>query len=265
MKKVIRIICVCAALLLLIAGAKGGDDAFLGAFVIALPLLAVFWFLREKKPKRKAAAQSLAPLPRVAVPPEDRKTVTIPERVNGKQAHYRYSKVVLTDVAPDPESVRLGEQLILRQIGDRVSVMQDDREIGKLPDNRLAGMVRDWQRNMDPILAMAFHADNAKRELFVYLVFYEDVLAKMIARREKPILVRGSGNEDAQDAIGLLGVGDVVAISYNEEKQRYDVSSGLHDIGYFKAEDDDLGELAVIAEITENEETGRFTIRIFPY
>ena len=238
---------------------------FIGAFVITLLLVVVFRILRGNKPKRKPAAPSPTPLPKFAVPPKTRKTITIPDKVNGKQAHYRYSKVVLTDVAPDPESVRLGEQLILRQIGDRISVMQDDREIGKLPDNRLTGMVQDWQRNGDPILAMAHHADNEKRELFIYLVFYEDILAKMAARRAKPILVRGSGNEDAQDAIGLLSVGDVVSVSYDEEKKRYDVSSGLHDIGFFKAEDDDLGDFAVIAEITENEETGRSTIRIFPY
>ena len=158
--------------------------------------------------------------------------ISIPETYEGKQIAYSYPDVKLTPSGVPADMIDANQQLTLAEDGDLVRVSQGDTFIGTLPENRLSGMVHDWNKNGEPYLAYIASYNSTGTDIKIRLVFYENVLEKYLTRNKYAKLVKLTGKPDE---FASPVVGGKCEVEFDYEKDKYFV---LHDdsmIGWLPA------------------------------
>ena len=162
--------------------------------------------------KAAASRSSVAPAP-VAAPVQQSqsKTINIPSEVDGMTMAYHYDDVKLEDPTAMIHNVSDGSMLTLEDDGTRVRVLVGAIHIGYLPNNRLSGMVRDWQRDKKPI--RAYLLDASAPQPIIFLGFYDDVLKKFLSRNP----------EAKKFKLAFYSVGQKCEIEQDPETGKYNV------------------------------------------
>lgn len=182
--------------------------------------------------------------------PEAEPSITIPQSLDGKQLAYSYMDVKLESVTKSV-NIRLADSLSFRSANGRIQVCQDDHPIGLMPDNRIAGMILDWQKSGDPYLSYVVSVSDDRSDVSICLAFYLDKIARFLSRNHNALLVKLSGRPD-EDA--FPSIGSDCNVELDIDKNKYIVLSNGDIIGalpaagtkYAKENDIDPEELDVI-------------------
>jgi len=169
--------------------------------------------------KAAASRSSAAPAP-VAAPVQQSqsKTINIPSEVDGMTMAYHYGDVKLEDPTAMIHNVSDGSMLTLEDDGTRVRVLVGAIHIGYLPNNRLSGMVRDWQRDKKPI--RAYLLDASAPQPIIFLGFYDDVLKKFLSRNPEAKKFKLAGRPED---LAFYSVGQKCEIEQDPETGKYNV------------------------------------------
>jgi hypothetical protein len=158
--------------------------------------------------------------------------ISIPATYEGKQIAYSYPDVKLKPAGVPSDKIDVNEQLTLIEDGDLVRVNQGSTFIGTLPENRLSGMVHDWNKKGEPYLAYIASYDSSGSKIEIRLVFYENVLEKYLSRNKSAKLVKLTGNPDE---FASPVVGGKCEVEYDYEEEKYFVSHDASMIGWLPA------------------------------
>lgn len=216
-----------------------------GIILAVLIVIIVWWVNRKPKSARKqsSAPQVQRPPQPIRKDPEPPKPVpvkepdppvkelTIPVTYKGKQAVYHYDDVKLTLSGAPESAFVLGKELQLSDNGSAIEASLDGVVLGILPENRLSGMVRDWDKAGDPYLAyLVKHEPSGSTE--IALAFYQDTLSKFLSRNPdaKKIKLLGKPDELCTAEVGMS-----CNVEYDTDKERYDVLANDDIIGYLPA------------------------------
>ena len=131
---------------------------------------------------------------------------------------YHYSDVKVTSLGV-PESKIIIENPLVFNVGvDHIEVIQDEINIGILPENRIAGMVRDWIRQNDPYVAYVTSYNDGAESFEIFLAFYADVVGKFLERNRDAKLVKLTGK---QEDFACPIVGARCEVEFDDEKEKY--------------------------------------------
>ena len=198
-------------------------------------------FKKNQQPMKKEPPKPLenpyAPmsaLPQEANHPEEpqQPKVVIPETYEGKQVAYRYPDVKLTPAGVPLARITPTTRLTLTDDGDQIKAMLDDIYIGSLPQNRLSGMVRDWDKNGDPYISYISSYNDDGSEVEILLVFYADLIGRYLQRNSGAKLIKLTGKPDE---FACPTVGGECEVEYDYEKEKYYVSYNADMIGWLPA------------------------------
>ena len=149
-----------------------------------------------------------------------------PETIDGHQIEYSYRDVVLI-----PEGVRRnitrGEELALVFRDDRVMVKANSIPIGFMEENRLAEMVKGWDKKGDP--CKCYFMNNTDDGPMVALFFYGDAIGKFLKRNPEAEMVKLTGKPDELAFYDIGSRCEVMLDSENDEQ--YDVICDNETIG----------------------------------
>ena len=145
--------------------------------------------------------------------------ITIYSTYDGKQLAYHYNDVQLITSGVSPSRIIPGTPLTLKDMDDVINVYQGDLFLlGSLPENRLAGMVRDWNKANNPYIAYLSYCSSDGKNIQIALAFYEDKLTKFLERNRDAINVKLSGKPDE---LATITVGSECVVDYDIEKDKY--------------------------------------------
>ncbi len=174
------------------------------------------------------------PAPPQKEEPSEDAEVSIPDKVNGKKLAYHYDDVSIVPAMGAAGIVQATVPLTFSEHQGTVYILQRDRLIGNLKETKIADMVRDWQKNGDPIVSYIsrFSSDNTSAEIAIF--FYRDQTKRILERfsGEKQYKLTGKPEEFA----GGYQPGEACTIEADYEKDgKFQVLfEGLR-IGYLPA------------------------------
>lgn len=192
--------------------------------------------MEEAQRKRRIAAEAerkkteaLTAKTNEAIIPE----ITIYSTYDGKQLAYHYNDVQLTTSGVSPTRIIPGNPLTLKDMGNVINVYQEDTLLlGSLPENRLAGMVRDWNKANNPYIAYLSYCSSDGNSIQIALAFYEDKLAKFLERNRDAINMKLSGKPDE---LATITTGSECVVDYDIDKDKYFVLLDGYIIGVLPA------------------------------
>ena len=160
--------------------------------------LAVFIFIivriarrgRVNRSSASAPAVVLRPVPPpapvvpapVSVDPDPSPSVSFPSTFNNKNRAYFYEDVKIVPVPDGAGFVVPGESLTFTCSDESVKIYQGAHCIGEMVENRLAGMVRDWEKAGDPVLSYVLNYEKDGSAATIGLAFYQDLLTKYLQK-----------------------------------------------------------------------------------
>lgn len=175
------------------------------------------------------------------------KEVTAPSVVDGQRLKYHYDRVgVFTpkEFPVDFAQLNPGDQVVLKKAPDNphdhkaVSVVHPKGNIGFLYRGRLQDMANDYLSVRRPIYAHIDSIDDAERKITIFLAFYGSTLFV----DSKSYKLTGGKSKAAQEAIELLTEDEYLIVSYDPDKDKYEVTDGGEVIGYLPKSANDLAE-----------------------
>lgn len=152
-----------------------------------------------------------------------------PEEIDGKNIMYQYNDVVIIPDG-DPGAASAGDNLELKDDGESICVKTHGILIGKMKDNRLAGMVRDWKEANDPV--KAYSVDLTDEGPVIALYFYGDAIGKFLGRKPEAKLIKLNGK---QDDLAFYSKGVKCEAEYDDESEKYHVMCNGDSIGTLPA------------------------------
>ena len=194
--------------------------------------------LQQRQAQKSAPSASSPPpappaSPKKEEPAEDPE-VSVPDKVNGKKLAYHYDDVSIVPAMGAAGIVQATIPLTFSEHNGTVYILQQNRLIGNLKETKIADMVRDWQKNGDPIVSYIsrFSSDNTSAEIAIF--FYRDQTKRILERfsGEKQYKLTGKPEEFA----GGYQPGEACTIEADYEKDgKFQVLfEGLR-IGYLPA------------------------------
>ena len=221
-------------------------------------------------PKPSAPAPSPQPSP-VQPAPEATpkpKTVYAPGRMGDCQFAYEYHKVNVRPIAGlDINTLELGSKVSFAMDEGTPTVMLDGQQIGTMQSGRIADMVSDWLKRDEPIFSVLETRIPDENLIQLFVVFYRNLIEVAERRGLSRVKLVSNTNQEMQDSIICHEVGDICYANYDIEKQKWEVSAGISTIGYLPAKykDDTISEDAkiIIADIAENDETGKYSVWVY--
>lgn len=181
--------------------------------------------MEEKEKARRLASEAEHKRKTEPLVPE----VIIPYVHDNKQIAYRYGDVQLS--FPDVVVSRMipGKALTLNDNGSSIEVFQDSLRLGQLPDNRISGMVRDWNRNGDPYLAFLSYCSPDGHDVKIALAFYVDKLTIFLSKNPNAKKIKLAGKpDDLADPI----VGIECDLDYDSDNEHYTVIQNDFELGF---------------------------------
>ena len=178
----------------------------------------------QPDPEPVAVPVSSAPVPDDCVP-----QINIPRTYEDYQLAYHYPDVNLITSGVSPSRIVPRQELSLRDKGDSIDVYQGDYLLlGSLPENRLAGMVRDWNKSGEPYLAYLSYCSADGNQIQIALAFYSDVIGRFLSANPKAKLFKLAGK---QDDLTFPYAGCECFPNYDPEKDKYFVMFDGSSIG----------------------------------
>ena len=155
--------------------------------------------------------------------PDNDVAITIPREIDGKQIAYKYDDVQLKAAGVPASQINPSMELTLKENGEKIEAYQGSLFLGTLPENRLSGMVKDWNEDGNPYLAYIAHYSDAGDNVQIYLVFYNNKTERFLSKADaKHMKLTGKPDEFATPHIG-----DNCEVEYDFEKEKYIVTSLL--------------------------------------
>lgn len=195
--------------------------------------------LQQRQVQKSAPSAPTPPPPAPPAPPKPEEAaeepeISIPEAVEGKKLAYHYDDVSIIPAMGAAGIVQATVPLTFSEHQGTVYVLQRDRLIGNLKENRIAGMVRDWKKNGDPVLSYIsrFSSDNTSAEIAIF--FYRDQARRVLEQfaGEKQYKLTGKPDEFA----GGYQPGDACSVEEDLDKEdKYQVIHEGTRIGYLPA------------------------------
>ena len=193
----------------------------------------------QQRQAQKSAPSASSPPPAPPSPPKKEEPaedpeVSVPDIVNGKKLAYHYDDVSIVPAMGAAGMVQATVPLTFSEHSGTVYILQQNRLIGNLKETKIADMVRDGQKNGDPIVSYIsrFSSDNTSAEITIF--FYRDQTKRILERfsGEKQYKLTGKPDEFA----GGYQPGDACSVEADLDKEdKYQV---IHDgtrIGYLPA------------------------------
>ena len=118
----------------------------------------------------------------VSVDPDPSPSVSFPSTFNNKNRAYFYEDVKIVPVPDGAGFVVPGESLTFTCSDESVKIYQGAHCIGEMVENRLAGMVRDWEKAGDPVLSYVLNYEKDGSAATIGLAFYQDLLTKYLQK-----------------------------------------------------------------------------------
>ena len=148
----------------------------------------------------RQAAPASRPAPPAAaapVPADPAPVISLPLSYQDKNRVYSYDDVKIVPVPGGASLVRPGEPLSFSCSPESVKIFQGSNCIGEMVENRLAGMVRDWEKAGDPVLGYVLKYSDDGASAMIALAFYQDLLAKFLKKNPgaKPYKLTGKPDE----------------------------------------------------------------------
>lgn len=142
-----------------------------------------------------------------------------PEDIEGLQIEYAYRDVVII-----PEGLRMdiekGEKLDFMISDDQITITFNNTPIGHMRENRLTGMIRDWNAKEDPY--RAYFIENTDSGPMIALFFYSDVIGKFLQRNRDAKLIKLTGK---QDDLAFYEIGNRCEIEQDiDDPDKYNVT-----------------------------------------
>lgn len=200
----------------------------------------------KKKKHPKASQQPQRPSQPVSPPPPtppappqkeepaEEPEISIPDKKDGKKLAYHYDDVSIVPAMGAAGIVQATVPLTFSEHNGTVYILQQNRLIGNLKETKIADMVRDWQKNGDPIVSYIsrFSSDNTSAEIAIF--FYRDQTKRILERfsGEKQYKLTGKPEEFA----GGYQPGEACTIEADYEKDgKFQVLFDGLRIGYLPA------------------------------
>lgn len=175
--------------------------------ILAIILLVIFIALPSSK-RRKAAfyaaeeqrrrfEESLpvsAPVPEPV--PDSSPSINVPMKYQDKTRVYFYPDVKILGFPGGADLVIPGDPLSFSCSDEYVQLFQGSNLIGQMIETRLAGMVRDWEKAGDPVLAYVVEYSDDGSSAMIALAFYQDLLAKFLKKNPHAKLYKLAGSPD---------------------------------------------------------------------
>lgn len=171
------------------------------AFVV---LLIVLPSSRRRNAARRAADKLRpVPVPQPAPDPvpevhasDPAPSVSFPKKYQDKNRAYFYPDVKIQPVPGGSGFMVPGDPLSFSCSDDSVQVLQGTHCIGTMVENRLAGMVRDWQKAGDPVLAYVTEYSADSSSAIIGLAFYQDLIARFLKKNPGAKTYKLAGKPD---------------------------------------------------------------------
>ena len=166
---------------------------------------------------------------------QEEQVISVPQEIDGATIAYQYHDVMIipgVSMAAHP-----GDKLDLVDDGNDIYVKANGSTIGRMKENRLAGMVRDWKKHGNPFLAYFVQYTDAGP--MIALFFYDDALSKFQMRNPDAKLVKLIGRPEEG---ALYSVGAKCEVVYDPEKEKYGVTCGGDLIGTLPKSATDFAE-----------------------
>lgn len=146
------------------------------------------------------------------------KEVTIPDTVDGKPMAYHYNDVKVNSLGVPESKIIVEKPLDFNIDNDHVEVIQNETKLGILPENRLAGMVRDWIQHNDPYLAYIASYNEDADSFEIFLAFYTDIIGNFLKRKRDAKLIKLTGK---QEDFAFPTVGAKCNVEFDDDKEKY--------------------------------------------
>lgn len=170
----------------------------------------------------RAAAQKIAE-------EAEKRTVSLPEEVDDKPLAYKYLDVRL-DRPENLSAAVVGETVSFQEEDNIFHVIQNGIRLGDMPQNRLSGMISDWNKSGDPIYAFVNKISDSQIE--IALGFYQDTIGKFLARNQDAKLVKLIGKPEE---LAFYNKGEKCEIEHDLDTDHYLVMCDGSSIGRLPA------------------------------
>lgn len=211
---------------------------------------------------------------------EEAKPFVPPTSTNtGCQLVYRYDEVAL--YVPDECKVLAAStkfKTLLRLVHEpantydpkavMVTIDQSGSKIGYINKGKLQDMSNDFLSRDDAVFASMNRPADGKYTIALYFYMAIDEFMERAKRKYtcKEFTLTGNTNEEMQDNIGLLSIGEKVDFTYDYDKNKHLASAGYGDIGYAPASATsiDLANNAhvFVSKLTERD-SGKMAVSVF--
>lgn len=213
--------------------------------ILAIILLVIFIALPSSK-RRKAAfyaaeehcrrLEESRPVPEpVTEPvPDPTPSVNVPMKYQDKNRVYFYPDVKIIGFPGGADLVVPGEPLFFSCSDNFVQLFQGSNLVGQMVENRLSGMVRDWEKAGDPVLGYVLKYSDDGSSAMIALAFYQDLLAKFLKKNPgaKPYKLAGKPDDLASDYVP----GSVCSVESDfDDPDKYNVMFECSSIGRLPA------------------------------
>lgn len=197
--------------------------------------------------------------------------VSFPDTYMEKNRAYFYENVKIVSVPGGVGHVVPGNPLSFSCSESSVDIFQGVNRIGTMVENRLAGMVRDWQKAGDPILAYVTHYSDDGQDASIGLAFYQDLVARFLKKNPGARSYKLSGKPDDL-AFGYVPGSRCSVESDFDDPEKYNVlfegsflgrlpSSALHYVEENGYSPEDL--YVIIASVDYDDEKDRDVISVY--
>lgn len=196
---------------------------------------------RARAAVRSDASRQAAPASRPAppaaaapVPADPAPVISLPLSYQDKNRVYSYDDVKIVPVPGGASLVRPGEPLAFSCSPESVKIFQGSNCIGEMVENRLAGMVRDWEKAGDPVLGYVLKYSDDGSSAMIALAFYQDLLARFLKKNPgaKPYKLAGKPDDLASDYVP----GSVCSVESDfDDPEKYNVMFEYSSIGRLPA------------------------------
>ena len=162
----------------------------------------------------------------------------VPEVLNGVELSYSYQDVKVAIIrGQDPnyskiesgESVKFVPEPENQYDKSAIMVFSNEMKLGYLYKGRVKDIVSDFLEAGHGIFAAISSIDESARKITICIGLYRKKEPK---KQSKIFRLAGNTNEEMQDNIMCCSEEDLASASYDFEKDKYLISSGVFDIGY---------------------------------
>lgn len=161
---------------------------------------------------------------------------------------------------PPHKQLAMGREPDNKYDADAITLLYEGRKIGYMNKGKLRDMLNDYaiSDEKDFLPVSRFWTEKPTFDLFFYRSARSLINEIGSMPGHKFYTLASNRNDSMQEMLGLTEVGEIVSISYDDEKDRYLATCDGCDVGYFPASASSFLEehfeyVARIASITQND------------